>query len=212
MGAEKLSTNILAIDCSYGMNISIFANGKDYVYSCLESKKQSDSLLLQIDELLSQAKLNLKDIDTIAVCVGPGSFTGIRVAISTAKGLAIGTKANIVTFTSFETLVPEEKNYGVLVEGFGDNTYYYLNKFGRMFMGCDSKEKILKLFSDVNVYTLSQKNLQMFEELEPKLSKYDAKNAVIEKIQQNKFILSNQIAPLYLRASQAEIERNKHGN
>lgn len=207
-----MNTNILTIDCSYGINICVFAKDKDFVFSCLETKKQSDSLLLEIDNLLIKAGLTIKDIDVIAVCVGPGSFTGIRVAISIAKGLALGSHAKIVTFNSFETIVPEEKNFGILVEGFGDNTYYYLNKFGRVFMGCENKDKIVKLFENTKVYTLSKKNMQMFEELGPKLVQYNVKQAIVSRVEHSKFITSNQIAPLYLRASQAEIERNNHGN
>lgn len=210
---EKLNSNILIIDCSYGMNIDVFANGQEYIYSCLETKKQSDTLLENIDNLLKKAAIKIADIDVIAVCVGPGSFTGIRVAISVAKGLAVGTGAKVLTFNSFDAVYHYEKqNYAVLVEGFGDNTYYCLKKFGRVFMGCESKNKILSLIKDVDVFTLSEKNVQMFAEIDPKLTKFDAKSIVFEKINKNQFVLTNQIAPLYLRASQAEIERKKHEN
>ena len=48
----------------------------------------SDSLMSIIDMVFSLAKLKPKDIDRVAVSVGPGSFTGIRVGVGTAKGLA----------------------------------------------------------------------------------------------------------------------------
>ncbi len=41
-----------------------------------------------IDELLDEASLNLSDIDFLAVGIGPGSFTGLRIGIGVAQGLA----------------------------------------------------------------------------------------------------------------------------
>jgi len=47
-------------------------------------------LLQQIERLLARAEVALENIDTIAVTTGPGSFTGIRIGLATAQGLALG--------------------------------------------------------------------------------------------------------------------------
>ena len=49
---------------------------------------QSKDLLIMIDEILKDRKVALRDIDAILVCQGPGSFTGVRVGITTANILA----------------------------------------------------------------------------------------------------------------------------
>lgn len=51
------------------------------------SKKSSENLLLKIDQLLKENKLNLKDLKAIVINRGPGSFTGLRVGISTTNAL-----------------------------------------------------------------------------------------------------------------------------
>ncbi|MBQ8468655.1 MAG: tRNA (adenosine(37)-N6)-threonylcarbamoyltransferase complex dimerization subunit type 1 TsaB [Clostridia bacterium] len=205
--------NILSIDCSNGLMLSLFADKKQYNYFNAEQKKQSDDLLVQIDKLLIEAKLSVKNIDVIAVCVGPGSFTGIRVAISTAKGLAIGSRAKVVTFSSFETIEDlPDNNYGVIVDGFGTNYYYYFKKFGRIFEGCNTPDKIEKLADGITVFTLSASAAEKITNFVLKTANYSSKKVIEEKIALNKFVLTNQIEPVYLRESQAEIERIKHGN
>lgn len=201
--------NILFIDCSNGLKVGIISS--DFTKQVVDntSKKHSSSLMTVIDNLLAEAKLKMNNIDVIAVCVGPGSFTGIRVAIATAKGLSIGSNAKVITFTSFDTIVVPDKNYGVIVEGFGNNYYYHFKKFGKTFEGCNTPDKLLVFAEGINVYSNSNVVNLPFE---VKQTEYCPANIINKKIEQNQFILTNQIAPLYLRASQAEIERLKNGN
>lgn len=56
--------------------------------------------------LLSEAKLNLDQIDRFAVVTGPGSFTGIRVGVSFARGLALATKTPCLGITTLEAALP----------------------------------------------------------------------------------------------------------
>ncbi len=48
----------------------------------------SDNLLVRVDEVLAEAGLKLAELDGVAVGLGPGSFTGLRIGMSSAKGLA----------------------------------------------------------------------------------------------------------------------------
>jgi tRNA threonylcarbamoyladenosine biosynthesis protein TsaB len=62
------------------------------------------SLLPLIDEVLRGAGLTLHDLDAIAVSAGPGSFTGLRVGLSVAKGLARAAAIPLVTVPTLEAL------------------------------------------------------------------------------------------------------------
>lgn len=59
-------------------------------YMINNKKTHSQTLLPMIDEVLSRCEMSMKDIDHIAVSAGPGSYTGLRIGVSTAKGLALG--------------------------------------------------------------------------------------------------------------------------
>ena len=89
--------NNLILDCSYGMNVYVVSDNNVFSYEDKVQNKHSDEILKIIDELLVKSCLNIKDIDNICVCVGPGSFTGVRVAVSIVKGLAIGCNAKVFT-------------------------------------------------------------------------------------------------------------------
>lgn len=64
----------------------------------------SENLMPLIAQLFERNKLNLSDINLIAVCVGPGSFTGIRIGIASIKAMAEVYKIPVAEITSLESL------------------------------------------------------------------------------------------------------------
>ena len=91
----------LIIDCSAGMTIVVNNAGKEFSKIDLNQKKHTDELLFSVDELLKESGLSIDEIENFCVCVGPGSFTGIRVAISIVKGLSVNSNSKIFTFSNF---------------------------------------------------------------------------------------------------------------
>lgn len=73
-------------------------------------------IMSMIDNLFKMTKLSIKDVDRVAVTVGPGSFTGIRIGVAVAKGLCYGTKKSIVGINELDLLVQNvEAGEGVVV-------------------------------------------------------------------------------------------------
>ena len=64
----------------------------------------SERLLASIDHLLSMAKWRQNEIEGIAVAIGPGSFTGLRIGLATAKGMALAIGCPIAGVSSLECL------------------------------------------------------------------------------------------------------------
>jgi tRNA threonylcarbamoyladenosine biosynthesis protein TsaB len=67
-------------------------------------KSHSEKLLPALDQLLKGAGLAPGDLEGLAVGIGPGSFTGTRIALSTAKGLALALGIPLVGISSLEAL------------------------------------------------------------------------------------------------------------
>jgi len=70
------------------------------------TRGHADALFPMIDEVLAETALAPTDLTRIAVCTGPGSFTGLRVGISAARGLALALGVPSVGITRFEAVAP----------------------------------------------------------------------------------------------------------
>lgn len=64
--------------------------------------RQAERLLPLIDVMLKEAQVSLSDINAIAVSIGPGSFTSLRVGLATAKGLAMGRGLPVIPVPTLE--------------------------------------------------------------------------------------------------------------
>jgi tRNA threonylcarbamoyladenosine biosynthesis protein TsaB len=72
--------------------------------SLLTTGNHAASLLPLIDDVLRQAACPVDALDALAVSSGPGSFTGLRIALSVAKGIAYATGARLVAVPTLEAL------------------------------------------------------------------------------------------------------------
>ncbi|MHB1050432.1 MAG: tRNA (adenosine(37)-N6)-threonylcarbamoyltransferase complex dimerization subunit type 1 TsaB [Bacteroidota bacterium] len=82
---------ILGIETATEVCSTALVHGTNVVAerSVNEKNIHSERLLSLVDEMLKETGRSLQEIDGIAVSIGPGSFTGLRIGLSTAKGLAM---------------------------------------------------------------------------------------------------------------------------
>ena len=101
---------ILAMDTSNkALSLAILENKETLGQVTLNIKKNhSITLMPAIDFLMNSLDLKPADLDRIAVAQGPGSYTGLRIAVATAKTLAHTLKIELVGVSSLLALVPEQ--------------------------------------------------------------------------------------------------------
>lgn len=82
---------VLALETSTEYcSVALWQDGAVVERCVLAGQKHSELLLAMLDALLKDAGLRIKDVDGIAFGMGPGSFTGVRIACGATQGLALG--------------------------------------------------------------------------------------------------------------------------
>lgn len=98
----SLKKNTLAIDTSAAyLSLALEANEQVHQFIEKVDNKQSENIIPQISKLLAKAGIAVSELDYIAYNQGPGSFTGLRIGLSVALGIAYGAKALLVPIPSF---------------------------------------------------------------------------------------------------------------
>ena len=99
---------ILHIETS-SKNCSVaISDGEELLCVCeevSENYKQSESLHTFVEWALEGAEISLKDLDAVCLGMGPGSYTGLRIGSSAAKGFCYGLKIPLIAVNSLETMI-----------------------------------------------------------------------------------------------------------
>ena len=106
--SKNCSVAIVEVYENKNYNIIAFENSDD-------EKTHSQKLMPIIDKVFKEHNLTLKDMDLLTCCVGPGSFTGIRIGIATMKAFADVTNIKTVSVTSLESLSYNIEEYGIII-------------------------------------------------------------------------------------------------
>ncbi|WP_271948392.1 tRNA (adenosine(37)-N6)-threonylcarbamoyltransferase complex dimerization subunit type 1 TsaB [Ruegeria faecimaris] len=97
---------ILAFDTSAAHCAAALLRGDRIVASCVEpmSRGQAERLMPLLEEVLSSEQCSWRDLSAIGVGIGPGNFTGIRISVSAARGLALGLGIPAIGVSGFDAL------------------------------------------------------------------------------------------------------------
>lgn len=87
-------------------------------------QRQSELLVDEIDKLLKSNGLKGKDVDYVVCSKGPGSYTGVRIALTVAKTIAFALKVPLYLASSLEVLQEEEKTSITLMNARGKRSYF----------------------------------------------------------------------------------------
>lgn len=205
---------VLIVDSSKKRaNVQVITEEKVAGHTLDETEKHSENLLYRIDEILNRADVELKDIDVYAAVVGPGSFTGIRVGLSTIKAFNIVNKKKLVSLNAFEPFLSVVKSGVVLLNSTRTSFYYAIIRSGKILeMDLVSYENLANIVKGKKVYMLDFEKYAGLPDCDIKyIDNYSEllRDAVQTKIKRGEYITDNEFEPVYLQLSQAELQLNK---
>lgn len=122
------SKPILAIETSDKIcGVCVYFSPSKYFEAKIELvHSHSEKLFALIDFVMKQASLEIKDISSLAISSGPGSFTGLRIGMAAAKGISTALSIPVVPVPTFEALALQLLDY--LPEG---TQFSIANKFNK---------------------------------------------------------------------------------
>ena len=202
-------------------------------YTVNTKKTHSQKLMVMIENMLKVSDININDIDLIAVCEGPGSFTGLRIAMATAKAIAHANNLDIISVDSLEVLARNieitDKKICCIIDAQKTQVYNGIYKYENDKL--IPLKKIDVLDTDELLENLDEEFIIVGEATKKYKEKIHAKNKKIPSRQHNVNRASSlceiaiekykkgedikncyQVNPRYIRKSQAEIDyenRNK---
>ncbi len=219
----------LAVDTSSSVcSVAIFEDNKLIDINVLDNgKTHSENLMPLLDELLSRNGIDIKEINLISVCVGPGSFTGIRIGVSAIKPIAEILGIKVASVTSLETLARnisdqcstivsliDARNDQVYC-GIFDSNYHKLEEYiaDDINVAIDSISKYSDVICVGDGATLHKGllieklgNIRFIDN-----NKQSAEMTGLcgfDKYQRGELVDADTVVPLYLRKSQAERQKS----
>lgn len=227
---------ILAVDTSAQVASCALVEDDKLICECVLNNglTHSQTLMPMIDDVFKKSKMTPDDVDIYAVSNGPGSFTGLRIGVTTVKGLAHATGKLVVGVNTLEALaynVPFCPHIIVPIMDARREQVY--NAFYRYENGkvcevvppraialtdciCELEkysEKAIFVGDGVAVYKEKIKELMGDNALfAPQTSNAQRASAVAEAAKNKESIHYSQLVPVYLRKSQAEREAEERGN
>lgn len=215
---------ILCIDTSSKLcGVGIFENEK--LIDKIELNNgltHSETLMPILKQILEKNSLVLKDFDLIAVDIGPGSFTGIRIGVATAKAFSDSLTIPCVGIDSLEILAYQIKEPSIVCSAIdckNDNCYFALYELRNneyVILEAPSA-KTKQEVTDLLDSKYSNKEIKFVgdafssKSLFNHLSVENLNLAALQKFTRNNFH-GEEILPLYLKKSQAERQLEEKGN
>ncbi|MDX2470750.1 MAG: tRNA (adenosine(37)-N6)-threonylcarbamoyltransferase complex dimerization subunit type 1 TsaB [SAR324 cluster bacterium] len=219
---------LLGIECTGNpLSLGIVKSAKPLGLVWLDAGAQSSTMILDaLEELLKLAKVDKKDLQGVCLTLGPGSFTGLRVGIATAEGLAQAFQIPLYGISVLEVMASSLPHYpgkihaiqnaykGEVYSGTYDTSSGVAESIGPMAM-----EKPEVFFAKVEagdmvigtgLAVLTKNNLDPSEKKafsDPTWGRNSNGISVIEACVKKKIQPANHrsLEPIYIRASEAEV-------
>lgn len=100
-----MSTRILAIDtATEACSVALWNNGEKHALFEICPREHTQRILPMVQQVLAESGVTLNQLDALAFGRGPGSFTGVRIGIGIAQGLAMGAELPMIGVSTLATM------------------------------------------------------------------------------------------------------------
>lgn len=125
-------SRVLAVDAATEVcSAALLCDGDVRVRSIEAGRGDAQQLLAMVTELLAEAQVSWSMLNGIAASIGPGAFTGVRISVSVAQGLAFGAGLPVVPVTTLEAMALQ------VLERDSDRAIACLDaRMGEVYWGC----------------------------------------------------------------------------
>jgi len=117
---------ILCMDTCYkDLSLTLIDNNSivdSYNSECF--KKQSEMIMVELDNLMKKNNLKLQNLDGICISYGPGSYTGVRIAMTVAKVIASQLKIKLYVISTLRLYANNAKNTAVIMDARAKRCYF----------------------------------------------------------------------------------------
>ena len=123
---------VLALDgATEACSVALLANGALISRTIESGKSNAVKILRMAEEVMAEAQVSLSMLDGIAASIGPGAFTGVRISVAVAQGLAFGAELKVVPVTTLEALALQ------VLDGPASRALAWLDaRMGEVYWGC----------------------------------------------------------------------------
>lgn len=96
---------VLALDAATGLcSVALLSDGECLARSIESGKSSAQQLLQMVEEVMAEGQVHFSRLDGIAASIGPGAFTGVRIGVAVAQGLAFGANLAVAPITTLAAL------------------------------------------------------------------------------------------------------------
>tara|TARA_B100001142_G_scaffold15943_1_gene14887 strand:- start:5843 stop:6451 length:609 start_codon:yes stop_codon:yes gene_type:complete len=195
---------ILSIETSTDIcSVSLFKNTRLLSIKENNNREHSSLLALFVEDIFNEVNCKINEIDAVALSIGPGSYTGLRIGLSFTKGLAFSIGKPIIPVDTIESLSDEinDLNYMIAIHAYSD--YYFIQeyknsiKFNKPFF-----DKIININYTNNIYGYNLKDCKSSIDIFPssiKIANIAYKNYNEYKTDNIKLVKPNYIKPIQFK-------------
>ena len=231
---KEKKIRILALDSTAEVSSVCVCEGEKLVCEITVNtgNTHSQTLLPAVEQTLKMAEMSVNDIDVFACSTGPGSFTGVRIGVATIKGIAYGKGKPCVSVSTLEALAynlignegmvcpvmnaRRSQVYNALFECEGGNLKRVCDDRALAISELDEElsSKTEPIYLSGDGYEITEKGFEKTKisyvpERQRYQSAYNVAQIALKKYELGEYVDDATLAPIYLRPSQAERERQE---